>query len=45
MRREECLWKKHCDSHECEECQEGYEVQDSLAGREEAGQHGLGGGT
>jgi len=23
MRRDECLWKKHCESHECEECQEG----------------------
>lgn len=23
MKREECIWKKHCASHECEECQEG----------------------
>jgi len=23
VRREDCTWKKHCASYECEECQEG----------------------
>ncbi len=27
MRRERCNWKRHCASHECEECQEGSEFR------------------
>lgn len=30
MRREECNWKKHCASHECEICQEGSEFRISV---------------